>query len=243
MKKLYQSKWHNIEFKEFYEISKGDLPDSTFYEKFYNLFHEKYSSFSDLDKTWVKEKLQYIELFRKSSKFRKDSKILSIGCGLGLIEKELMQRHGFDNIEVTEITESPLNWIKQYIPPSNIHIGYFPDCIKHDKKYDLIILSVIDYVFTDNEFIEFSKEVNKRLGENGECILMSASHLKVDLLYRAKKSIQNILAYVDTKSQFYGYSRRSKELITLMNFGGFKFIDGDRNDKNLAGVYWSIFKK
>lgn len=243
MKKLYQSQWHNIKFKDFYKISKNDLPDSTFYEKFYNLFHKKYSSYDDLDKIWVKDKLEYIEIFKKSSKFRKNSKILSVGCGTGLIEKELIQNHDFDNIEVTEVSESPLKWIKQYISPSNIYIGYFPDCIKHDNKFDLIILSGIDYVFTDKEFISFTKNVNKSLNESGECILISASHLKNDLFYNLKKNIQNIIAYFDTKSQFYGYSRRSKELITLMNIGGFKFIDGDRNDKNLAGVYWSIFKK
>ena len=243
MKKLYQSQWHNIKFKDFYKISKNELPESAFYEKFYNLFHKKYSSYKDLDRFWIKEKLKYIEIFKKSSKFSKKSKILSVGCGTGFIEKELIKNNKFDNIEVTEVSDSPLKWLKKYISPLNIHIGYFPDCIKHDNKFDLIILSSIDYVFSDKEYISFIKNVNKSLNENGECILISVSHLKNDLFYTLKKNIQNIIAYFDTKSQFYGYSRRSKELITLMNIGGFKFLDGDRNDKILAGVYWSIFKK
>ena len=177
MKKLYQNIWHDIKFKDFYKIAKNDLPDSTFYEKFYDLFHEKYSSYEELDRVWVKDKLEYIEIFKKSTKFRKNSRILSVGCGTGLIEKELIQNHDFNNIEVTEVTDSPLKWLKKYISPLNIHIGYFPDCIKHDNKFDLIILSGIDYVFTDKEFITLIKNVNKSLSENGECILISASFI------------------------------------------------------------------
>ena len=196
MKKLFQSHWHNINFKSFYSVSKYQLPDSTFYEKFYKIFHEKYDSFDDLDKEWVNDKLKYVEIFKKSSKFKPDSKILSIGCGTGLIERHLIQNYSLKNIEITEVSELPLKWIKKYISPQKIHIGYFPECIKHANKFDLILLTGIDYVFTDTEFITFIKNVNKSLKQDGECVLISISHIKNDFCFLLKKIFKTLLLFL-----------------------------------------------
>ena len=137
MEKIYQRQWHGINFNSFAEISENHMAGSKFYEKFYETFFKKFKSYDDLDKLWVKEKLDCIQILEKSKKFNKTAKILSIGCGIGIIEKELIKK-GFSNIEVTEVAAQPLVWLKEYLPANKMHIGFFPECISKKMTYDFI---------------------------------------------------------------------------------------------------------
>ena len=244
MEKIYQRQWHGINFNSFAEISENHMAGSKFYEKFYETFFKKFKSYDDLDKLWVKEKLDCIQILEKSKKFNKTAKILSIGCGIGIIEKELIKK-GFSNIEVTEVAAQPLVWLKEYLPANKMHIGFFPECISKKKTYDFIYLSGIEYVFNDEDLVNFLVSVNKYLNISGECILLSSSHIKSGILYNIRRALsrfKNSIIYFK-KRQFWGYARTSNKLKRLIIKAGFKVIDDGRDDFALPGVYWAILIK
>ena len=80
---IWQSVWQGIRFK--------DLPPSRstseFYKNFYNRFFEIYDSFEEIDIHWRKEKNMIAE--ELSSIIEKNANCLSIGSGIGFIEKKL----------------------------------------------------------------------------------------------------------------------------------------------------------
>lgn len=245
MEKIFQSQWHGIKFNSFSKLSQKKLAGSDFYAKFYKIFHKKFKSYNDLDSLWVKEKIDCINILKKSKKFDKNAEILSIGCGIGIIEKELITKYNFSNIEVTEVATDPLKWLFKYLSEDKIHIGFFPDCMPKKKTYDLIYLSGIEYVFNDEDLIKFLVSVNKSLKSSGECILLSASHVKSGLLYNIRRMLsrlKNSIVY-SNQLQFWGYARNSNELTKIITESGFRIIKDGRDDKVLPGVYWSIFSK
>lgn len=245
MEKIFQSQWHGIKFNSFSKLSEKKLAGSIFYGKFYEIFHKKFKSYNDLDRLWIKEKIDCIEILKRSKKFHKNAEILSIGCGIGVIEKELITQYNFSNIEVTELTIDPLKWLSEYLSDDKIHIGFFPDCIPKKKIYDLIYLSGIEYVFNDEDLFKFLVSVNKYLKSSGECILLSASHIKSGLFYNIRRvlsRLKNSILYAN-KRQFWGYARNSNELSKIITKSGFSIINDGRDDKVLPGVYWSMFRK
>lgn len=63
------------------------LPMTLFYHKFYEKFFSKYDCFDDLDEDWLDKKTEVVDLLDGLS--APNSKLLSIGCGLGFIEASL----------------------------------------------------------------------------------------------------------------------------------------------------------
>jgi 2-polyprenyl-3-methyl-5-hydroxy-6-metoxy-1,4-benzoquinol methylase len=245
MEKIFQSQWHGINFKSFAKLSEKQMAESKFYEKFYKIFFEKFETYNDLDSKWIREKLACIQILEKSKKFNKTAKILSIGCGIGIIEKELITQHGFSNIEVTEVSMQPLKWLKKYLPLNKMHVGFFPECIPAENTYDFIFLSGIEYVFDDKDLLKLLTDVNKLLNKSGECVLLSVSHIKSGIIYniirtlrRYKNSIMNA-----EKGQFWGYARNTQELSRIITKSGFRIIEDGRDEKSLPGTYWSMFVK
>ena len=245
MEKIFQNQWHGIKFKSFSKLSEKNMADSNFYENFYEKFFQKFESYNDLDSKWVREKLACIQILEKSSKFNKTAKILSIGCGIGIIEKELITQQGFSNIEVTEVSKQPFKWLTKFLPLNKMHIGFFPECISAENTYDFIFLSGIEYVFDDKGLLKLLVDVNKSLNKSGECILLSASHIKSGMIYNIKRTLRRFkhsIIYAG-KRQFWGYARNSHEISKIITKSGFSIIEDGRDDKNLPGVYWSMFIK
>ena len=120
----------------------------------------------------------------------------------------------FDNIEVTEVSESPLKWIKQYISPSNIHIGYFPDCIKHDNKFDLITIG-----FGVRNFQNLKKGLEESfrvLKPSGSLIILETSvpknkFVKFFYLLFSRTVIPLIGSFFSKDQKAYKYLQKSAE--------------------------------
>ena len=98
MIKLYQFSWLGINFSQLrLKKSSRFLANKYFYSLFYKSLFKKYKNLYQLPNVWLKHKLnvaKFVKRFcRKEFKKRK-IKILSIGCGLGLIENYL-HREGF----------------------------------------------------------------------------------------------------------------------------------------------------
>lgn len=244
MRKLYQTSWHGIPFESFAKLSTSHLPDSSFYATFYEKFHRKYRGFDDLDKSWASLKRQVAELIINNLKIKKSDRIISIGCGLGLIEMVLLQE-GFLNLEVTEVSEAPLRWVRPLVPSENVHIGFFPDCIPHNEKYDFVLLASIEYFLDDVELSGLLRSVHDRLLPRGTCMLISWSFDTMRLPQRLVAGIKDLVRHLIDKAaarsrrQFWGYIRRPEEFHQAMRAAGFTHLrDGTLDTKTHWDTYW-----
>lgn len=244
MRKLYQTSWHGIPFESFAKLSTSHLPDSSFYASFYETFHRKYQSTDDLDQTWVSLKNQAAGLIINNPKLKKSDRILSIGCGLGLIEMALW-KEGFLNLEITEVSKAPLRWVLPLMPSGSVHIGFFPDCILHNDKYNAILLSGVEYFLDDVEFTRLLHSVHERLLPRGLCMLISWSFDTMRLSQRFMAGIKGFVQLVMDKSgvrtrgQFWGYIRCPEEFHRAMRGAGFTHLrDGKLDTKTSWDTYW-----
>jgi SAM-dependent methyltransferase len=228
MIRLYQTEWHGISFKSFAELSTSKIADEIFYSRFYDEFFKNYQSWEDLNKDWVKDKLSIKDFIENQYDQGEKCNILSIGCGLGLIEKALI-KDGYKNIEMTEISDKPLQWISKDIDSAKVYVGYFPDCLPHDRLYDVIFFSDIDYCFDKYQLIAFLKSVNKRLVSCGKVLIVTSS-FKQSLYKSIVLIIKNFLKIGLGKIgrfqclQFWGYIRNRTEFHVALQQAGFSEI-------------------
>jgi len=244
VRKIYQTSWHGIPFESFATAFSSQLPDSSFYSCFYENFHRKYRGVDDLDQSWVSLKRQAAGLITNNPKIKKNDRILSIGCGLGLIEMVLLQE-GFLKLEITEVSEESLRWILPLVPSENAHIGFFPDCIPHNDKYDFVLLASVEYFLDDVELKKLLRAVHERLLPGGICMLISWSfdnmRLPWSLVAVIKDFARLIIDKVGVKSrgQFWGYIRRPEEFHRAMGATGFKYLrDGTLATNTRWDTYW-----
>lgn len=244
MKKFYQTEWLGIPFESFITISSEKLAGVAFYKSFYNAFFKKYQNVDQLDPSWVKLKLQAAHFLMQHNKFKKGSRILSIGCGLGVIEQVII-KEGYSNLEITEVSKEPLEWLLPHISPANIHIGLFPDCLPPNHFYDVIYLSSVEYVFDQDQFIDFLKAVKKYLLPGGICLMISWSFEYAETLQKLIIGVKDLLKFIldkiglRSRGQFWGYLRNQKDFYHVMTAAGFVQIhDGMFEKKTRWDTYW-----
>lgn len=244
MRKFYQTEWHGIPLESVAAVSSSRLAGASFYSSFYDAFFKKYSKPEELDQSWVELKKQTAGFLKQNSKCKKESRILSIGCGLGIMEKTLINE-GLSNIEVTEISSEPLRWLLPYIQNEHVHIGSFPSCFPDDKIYDFIYLSSVDYFFDKEELIDFLKKVKERLSPEGVCLLISWSFESSRTVRRVLGYVKNLTMFVLEKvsirkrGQFWGYLRNRRDYQSAMEASGFvKVHDGFLEKKTRWETYW-----
>jgi len=244
MRKIYQNGWHGIPFKSFSRISSVLLADSDFYKHFYRALFKKYNNPSDLEPEWLELKTQVAEFIKEHIGKNKNSDILSVGCGLGIVEKALLGE-GYQNLEVTEVSEDPLSWLRQSIAPDKVHIGNFPDCLSDNRTYDFIYLCSVEYFLDQEGFISLLKNVKTRLRAGGKCIIISWSFESFNLMPRInvmlKDSAKLILEKIGIKhrGQFWGYLRSRIEFFEAMRAAGFIEVnDGLLEKKTRWDTYW-----
>ncbi len=244
MEKVYQKEWLGLQFESFISISSKQIAGADFYKAFYQEFFKKYRHPNELDPQWVQLKLQAGEFLKEKLACGKDGKILSIGCGLGLME-EVLIKEGYQNLEITEVSEDSLRWLKPHIPPGKIHLGFFPECLPKNRLYDFIYLSGVEYWFDHTQLILFLKNVKQRLFPGGICLLISYSlkseygiHLIVRKIKRLTKLILEKLR-IKSRGQFWGYARNRAEFFQAMSGAGFtRIVDGMLEKKTPWDTYW-----
>jgi SAM-dependent methyltransferase len=244
MKKMYQREWHGIALETVGTVSSNDLPGPSFYSSFYDTFFKKYSKVEELDPSWVQLKMQTAGFIRQHKEFSGEIKVLSIGCGLGIAEKALIDE-GFSNLEVTEISIEPLRWLLPHIARDHVHIGLFPSCLPDSRSYDFVFLSSVDYFLDQDELVGFLRAVRERLSSGGICLLMSWSFEYSISIRKVLGTFRRIAIFLleavnlKSKGQFWGYLRNRGDYRSAMSASGFvKVRDGLLEKKTRWDTYW-----
>jgi hypothetical protein len=243
MRKMFQKQWHNIQFDEISTISSRRMAGADFYGKFYKAFFDRYKKFDELDKDWLDQKGQIVNLVAMIVK--SDSKVLSVGCGLGYIENCLIKLRPNIDLCVQEVTKICWPWLSSDIKESQRFVGEITKCLPNEKKYDIIYLSGVDYAIDSGDLIGILTYLRKLLEPGGRCLMISASfnddQEAVKSFARNAKDLAKYLFEIllfKSRGQFWGWSRNESEYNALMNKAGYKNIESGFTEKCGHRQYW-----
>ena len=246
MRRMYQKEWQGIQFDEFASLSSTQLADGQFYGKFYEAFFDRFKTWDDIDKSWRNQKKLVADfLYRLILNGKSGGQTLCVGCGLGYIEHVLL-RSGIDPayLDVSEVVETPLQWLRQELPENNIHLGFIPECLPTERKYSLIYLVAVDYIMDQDELIALLGNLRGRLEAGGRCIIITASYDGVCGLSKIKRGIKDTIKHLSDvarlklQGQFWGYMRNRGEFQSAMNAAGFADIDDGFIESSKEATYW-----
>lgn len=244
MKPTFVKKWHGISLSSISDRDKSKLPGKEFYHEFYKEFYRRHQTWEDLDPDWVDHKMNTARFLE--GRLPDNGKTLSIGCGLGIVEKFLLEA-GAKNLEIQEISGEPLNWIRSLLLEKDVHVGFFPDCLTSSDVYDFIFLSGVDACFSPDEWVEFLKEIRMKLSGKGKCLVITPTYQDTGLFssetsLRIKSIIKTILSCLGIydRGQLMGWRRTKVEFREAMISAGFKNLtDGVlARDALLPHTYW-----
>ncbi len=249
MRRFYQESWQGIPFSAFTHVSFFHLANSKFYASFYEELFRRCGSWECLPADWRHGKdkgaewlaaqirgqcaLLYPEYNVHGDKEECASvtpRVLSIGRGVGYLEKALLDRMPHMELHVNEPTTAGLRWLRECIPPQRIYIGSPSTCLPSDIKYDVIYLSAVDYSIASAELAFAMRELCGQLKPGGRIICISASLLEEDsavgrLVNAFKIGVRAVLHLFDLRrQQFWGWRRTRAEYHTLFNDAGVKDV-------------------
>ena len=227
MQLMYAKNWFNIQFQDCLPISSKQLADGKFYELFYIEFFKRYQRYDDLDAKWRDSKRNLANYIINIIGSRNLS-LLSIGCGIGYVEKHIHDTIGSQLLfDIHDIAAPALRWIKNEIDHKNIYVGEID--VLEDKCYDLIYLSAVDSAINDQDLIDLMRKLSDKLNDGGQLIIFSAAFSNElsqmqRIILKLKESIKFFLEHLNLyhRGQFWGWIRNREEYWKLLIKAGFK---------------------
>ncbi len=252
VRRFYQESWQGIPFTAFSHISFFHLAEPKFYATFYEELFRRYKNWDDLPAVWRANKRKDVlwlagqlraRLAQEPAGREGPVRVLSIGSGVGYMEKTLLEEMPELELHVNEPSTVGMKWLRQHIPSERIYIGLPPACLPSDVQYDLIYLSTVDYGIPTRELEHILGELRAQLAPGGELICLSASLLEEDsfigsFVNAIKIVIRGILHYLGIRrQQFWGWRRTRAEYRQIFRQAGFAQIaDGWLEDG--FETYW-----
>jgi len=152
---FWQREWFGIEFSDLHcELSLTSLASSKFYDIFYRELFNKYHSMDQLPQEWRNEKQQVAN--HLNCLIPRNARVLSLGCGLGFIEKFLLQSRNDISLVVSDYSEAIFRWIKKQLPSVH-YVSNTPD----SEFFDFIYLCQVLYALSCNDAIDLPKSLKK----------------------------------------------------------------------------------
>ena len=251
VRRFYQESWQGIPFTAFSHLSFFHLAGSKFYSTFYEELFRRYASWNDLPETWRHNKrkdarwlaARLREVLAREPGRETPAKVLSIGSGVGFMEKMLLEEMPELELYVSEPSTVGMKWLRQIIPAERIYVGTPPACLPPDVRYDMIYLSAVDYGIPSPGLTRLLAELQAQLLPGGRLFCLSASLLEEDsfigsFVNAIKIVIRGILHYLGIRrQQFWGWRRTRDEYRRLFKQAGFKGVrDGWLEDG--FETYW-----
>lgn len=217
MKRLmWQYDWQNIKFASLnYPLNFFKRPSSDFYSKFYSELFRKYESYDSLPSEWLSLKNQTaIEINKLLSE---DLHILSVGSGIGFVEKTLVSLSPKISIDSYDFSDSASGWLKEVNGVNLLNV------LDKNLKYDFIFCTQLLYALSDKEILEFGDFVKSKLKTNGRFLTVDTSLIKTEngvvgnkkSLFSLFKSLLRPIYYLlfkGKKPQFWGWQRDNAHL-------------------------------
>ena len=228
-----QNEWFGINFLQTnLNLNPNTLATSYFYSKFYKVLEDKYTCISQLPQEWLKEKRNTAKAL--SQIIEKNNRILSYGCGIGVVEKYLIEEFNYSPIFGFDIAEpNKLNYSSNdFITCKRI------EELKH-VNFDCIYLCQILYAFDKKEAILLLQKLNSLLKVGGLLILIHSSIIELEngipkiqtLKYRIiskirkmSKGISNGEIEKNGSEQGWGYARNNEFYESLITASGFNMV-------------------
>jgi 2-polyprenyl-3-methyl-5-hydroxy-6-metoxy-1,4-benzoquinol methylase len=205
------------------------------------LYDQYFSTFRKfiLDEDYFYKKAGY-KAFRKQylpviKDFPKNSSILDIGCGTGII-LEFLRDEGYQNLYGVDLSEQQINTTKEKGLNAEA-IGIFEFIMKNSKKFDIIFtIDLIEHFYKD-ELIDLFMGINSLLNENGVLIIHTPNG---DGIFP-----QHII-YGDLTHLTIFNSNSLKQILYLTGFNNINFYETRPIAKNLYGlirlILWKIVR-
>lgn len=235
MRRFYQESWQGIPFTSFSHISFFHLAEPRFYAIFYEELFRRYQNWNDLPEPWrinkAKDASWLAGQIRETAKQMPERtgplRVLSIGSGVGYMEKKLLEEMPDLELHVNEPSTVGMKWLRKLIPSDRIYIGIPPACLPSDISWDVIYLSAVDYGIPSREFGRLLEELHSQLASGGRLICISASLLEEDsfigsLVNILKNVIRGFLHFAGVRrQQFWGWRRTINEYRRFFEKAGF----------------------
>ena len=244
MQRFYQTEWQNIPLASCAKLSCCTLPDAAFYSAFYEAFFRKYPSFSDMPASWRNLKKPWAEKVLSSLPASGAPHVLSVGCGLGYVESVMLAQRADIQLHCTEITDTPLRWLRPLLPADRCHVGHAPDCLPPDLAFDMMYCSSIDYAMPDAVWLRLLQALRARLTEGGGILILSASlwpdpPMSIMSYARRCRQIGRVLRHLLGLQavQFWGWMRTVEENMDLCRKAGLPTITYGPLDNDPHGLW------
>jgi phospholipid N-methyltransferase len=247
VRRFYQESWQGIPFTSFSHISFFRLADPRFYAVFYEELFRRYKDWDDLPPVWRSNKSKDSRWLADRLRARKEKtgllRVLSIGSGVGYMEKVLLDEMPELELHVNEPSTVGMKWLRRHIPAERIYIGLPPACLPPDVHYDMIYLSAVDYGIRTHEMERLLARLRTQLARGGEIVCLSASLLEEEsfigsLVNTLKIIIRGALHCMGIRrQQFWGWRRTREEYHRLFLQAGFDNIADGRLDDGFD-TYW-----
>ncbi len=228
---FWQSEWFDIKFSDLHcELSLTSLASSEFYDIFYKKLFEKYHSIGQLPWKWRNEKLQTAT--QLNCLIPSNSRVLSVGCGLGFIEQFLLQSRGDISLVASDYSEAIFRWIKIQFPSLN-----YASVIPMEVTFDCIYLCQVLYALSFDDAVNLLKSLKKIMSDDAQLILINTSvfpwenkeysrPLKWLLMFRWLLSSlrRNFIIFDRAKDQLWGWERDLKMFEKITNAAGMRLV-------------------
>ncbi|MBI5630403.1 MAG: methyltransferase domain-containing protein [Elusimicrobia bacterium] len=247
MRRMYQTEWHGIQFSEFSRLSSRELAGPEFYGAFYREFFKRYRGWEQLSKSWREGKELWARFVLSRAPVR--ARVLSIGCGLGAVEREIQARRPGLELFIQEVAPAAWRWVSGRFPEDRQLLGGIPGCLPRGLKFDLIYLAAVDYALDDGALAGLLAALRPFLKAGGRCLIISASFddLPSTLRGRAlgawastKALAAEMLASSGLRSrgQLWGWSRSREDYRSVMRQAGYQGVEDGFVLPDRRAHYW-----
>jgi hypothetical protein len=226
-----QSEWFGINFSEtIVNLDPKEMASSYFYSQFYRTLEEKYGDVSQLPKEWLEGKRDTAKAL--SQLLGESNTILSYGCGIGIVEKYLIEDFDFKALFGFDLAK-----------PSKLHYSHprFNQVTRIEEleqgNFDRIYLCQVLYALDKDGAIQLLKALKNLLkadgflilvhtsifdSENGISKIHSQKNRITSKIRRGFQGIPNSKIENEESKQGWGYQRDNEFYEFLISSAGFE---------------------
>lgn len=222
---LYQTEWFGINLRDVAKKLGHPLTEVAGPDVYHEIYHRLLTrQEASLSTQWIEKKhqlSQWILSFLRKKQLDNAS-ILSIGCGLGIVEQPLI-KEGL-KIDLQECQDLSISYLKKNHPKDFEKTNFiFSSDLKEipDSSYDVVMAVTSTYCLTDETLLNFLTSVHRILKKQGIFVWYETALTVQDIV----TYIRSILANHDENGILWGWKRSLKNLQTLAKENQLHFLE------------------